>query len=68
MRTVSKSTNPLDPQSHPTYLSRLRMQKYDSRPFHIEFRGYQVLDGVNEFQIVLKDVPSYQQAGLQENG
>ena len=64
----TKSTNPLDPQSHPSYLSRLRLQKYDSRPFHIEFRGYQVLNGVTEFQIVLKDVPSYQQPGFKKTG
>ncbi len=33
----TQSTNPLDPQSHPSYLSRLRLQKYESRPFHIQF-------------------------------
>jgi hypothetical protein len=64
----TKSTNPLDPQSHPTYLSRIRLQKYDSRPFHIQFRGYQQLGGIFEFQIFLKDVPSYSQPGLKKTG
>jgi hypothetical protein len=64
----SKATNPLDPQSHPSYLSRLRLQKYESRPFHITFRGIQQLAGVDEFQIVLKDVPSYDQPGLKKTG
>lgn len=62
------STNPLDPQSHPSYLSRLRLQKYDSRPFHIQFRGYQDLNGTKYFQIYLKDVPSYNQPGLKKTG
>lgn len=64
----SKSTNPLDPQSHPSYLSRLRLQKYDSRPFHIQFRGYQQLNGQDVFQIYLKDVPSSQQPGFKKTG
>jgi hypothetical protein len=64
----TKSTNPLDPASHPSYLSRLRMQNYDSRSFHIQFRGYQVLDGVTYFQIALKDVPSDQQPRLKKVG
>ena len=38
----SQSTNPHDPDSHPSYLSLLRLQKYEPRPFHIQFRGYQV--------------------------
>jgi hypothetical protein len=64
----TKSTNPLDSQSHPTYLSRIRLQKYDSRPFHIQFRGYQQLGGIFEFQIFLKDVPSDSQPGLKKTG
>ena len=64
----SKSTSPLDPTSHPSYLSRIRLQKYDSRPFHIQFRGYQQLGGIYEFQIFLKDVPSYSQPGLKKEG
>jgi hypothetical protein len=64
----TKSTNPLDPQSHPSYLSRIRLQKYDSRPFHIQFRGYQQLAGTYEFQIFLKDVPSDGQPGLKKTG
>jgi hypothetical protein len=64
----TKSTNPLDPQSHPSYLSRLRLQKYDSRPFHIQFRGIEQIDGVNNFQIYLKDEPSYNQPKLKKTG
>jgi hypothetical protein len=64
----SKSTNPLDVKSHPTYLSRLRLQKYDSRAFHMQFRGYQQLDGVNYFQIYLKDEPGYNQPKLKKTG
>jgi hypothetical protein len=62
------STDPLDSQSHPSYLSRIRLQKYESRPFHIQFLGIQQLAGTNEFQISLKDVPSYQQPGLKKTG
>jgi hypothetical protein len=64
----SKSTSPRDPQSHPTYLSRVRLQKYDSRPFHIQFRGYQMLNGVYQFQINLADEPSYNQPRLKKTG
>jgi len=64
----TKSTNPLDPASHPSYFSRLRLQKYDSRPFHIQFRGYQDLSGVTVFQIYLKDVPSYKQPKFLKTG
>jgi hypothetical protein len=64
----TKSTNPLDPQSHPSYLSRLRLQKYDSRPFHLQFRGIEQIGGVNFFQIYLKDVPSSEQPSLKKTG
>jgi hypothetical protein len=64
----SKSTNPLDPHSHPSYLARLRMQRYDSRPFHLKFNGYQQLEGVYNFQIFLQDVPSSQQPRLKKTG
>jgi hypothetical protein len=52
----SKSTNPLDPQSHPSYFSRLRLEKFDVRPFHIEFVGTVTLNGQNLFEIALLDV------------
>jgi len=64
----TKSTNPLDAQSHPSYLSRLRLDKYDSRPFHIQFRGYQQLGSDTLFQIYLKDVPSAQQPKFKKTG
>jgi len=64
----SKSTNPRDPTSHPSYLSRLRLDKYDSRPFHIQFRGKEQLNGVLNFQIYLKDAPSSKQPGFKKTG
>jgi hypothetical protein len=64
----TKSSNPLDPNSHPGYLSRLRMQKYDSQPFHMTFRGYDPEGGTYVFQIVLSDVPSEQQPGFKKTG
>lgn len=64
----SKSTNPQDAKSHPDYLARLRLQKYDLRPFHIQFTGYQQLNGVYVFQLRLKDVPSYKQPPLKKTG
>jgi hypothetical protein len=64
----SKATNPLDPESHPPYLSRLRLAKYDVRPFHIEFVGVVTLDNQNEFQITLLDVPPSGQPPLKKTG
>jgi len=64
----SKSTNPLDAQGHPGYLARLRLQKYEQRPFHIQFKGYQQLNGVYIFQLYLNDVPSYNQPPLKKSG
>jgi len=64
----SKSANPLDPQSHPDYLSRLRLQKFETQAFHIQFKGYQQLNGVYLFQLYLKDVPSYNQPPLKKTG
>jgi hypothetical protein len=64
----TQSTNPLDNNSHPSYLSRLRLQKYESRPFHIQFKGYQQLNGTYLFQIYLNDVPSSNQPPLKKTG
>jgi hypothetical protein len=64
----SKSTNPLDAKDHPSYLARLRLQKYELQPFHIQFKGYQQLNGVYVFQLYLKDVPSYNQPPLKKTG
>jgi len=64
----SKSTDPLDPKSHPDYLARLRLQKFDQRAFHIRFTGYQQLNGVYVFQLHLDDVPSYNQPPLKKTG
>jgi len=64
----SKSTNPLEVKSHPDYLARLRLQKYELRAFHIQFKGYQQLNGVYVFQLHLEDVPSYNQPPLKKTG
>ncbi len=64
----TKSSNPTDPQSHPSYLARLRLQKYDLRPFHIQFKGYEQLNGETLFQLYLNDVPSYNQPPLKKTG
>jgi hypothetical protein len=64
----TKSTNPLDPKEHPGYLSRLRLQKYDLREFHIQFKGYQQLNGVYLFQLYLNDVSSSEQPALKKTG
>lgn len=64
----SKSTDPQDPKSHPEYLARLRLAQYELRPFHIQFTGYQQLNGVYVFQLRLKDVPSYNQPPLLKTG
>jgi len=64
----SKSTNPLDAKEHPDYLARLRLQKSETRPFHIQFKGYQQLNGVYIFQLYLNDVPSYNQPPLLKTG
>ena len=64
----TKSSNPLDPKDHPDYLARLRLEKYDLRPFHIKFTGYQQLNGIYLFQLHLDDVPSYNQPQLKKTG
>lgn len=64
----SKSTNPLDPKSHPSYLSRLRLMKYEARPFHIQFKGYEQVNGEYVFQIYLQDIASGQQPPLKKTG
>jgi hypothetical protein len=64
----TKSTNPLDPNSHPSLLARLRMQKYDSTPFHMTFRGYEKEGDTYFFQIYLSDLASSAQPGLKKTG
>jgi hypothetical protein len=64
----TKSSSPLDPNAHPSYLSRLRMQKYDSQPFHMTFRGYEKEGDTYFFQIYLSDVSSSQQPSLKKTG
>jgi len=64
----SQATDPNDAKSHPDYLSRLRLQKYEQQPFHIFFNGYQQLNGVYLFQLHLSDEPSYSQPQLKKTG
>ena len=64
----SKSTNPTDAKSHPDFITRMRLQQYESTPFHIQFLGYQKLNGQDVFQIYLKDVSGSQQPGLKKTG
>ncbi len=64
----SQSCNPLDAQSHPSYLARLRLQKYESRSFHIQFKGYQQLNGIYVFQLHLSDVESNKQPPMKRTG
>jgi len=64
----SKSTNPLDAKSHPDYLARLRLQKSESRPFHIQFKGYNQVNGIYVFQLNLDDVDSRNQPPMKKIG
>ena len=64
----TQSTDPNDAKSHPDFLSRLRLQKFEQQPFHIFFNGYQQLNGVYLFQFHLSDVPSYNQPQLKKTG
>jgi hypothetical protein len=66
--TGAHATNPLDSKDHPTYLSRLRLEKFDVRQFHIQFVGVVSLDGKNLFQIALQDVGAGGQPGLKHTG
>ena len=52
----------------PQIISHLRLVKCENRPFHIEFRGYQEIEGVYQFQLYLSDVPSDQQPRLKKKG
>jgi hypothetical protein len=64
----TKSTNPNDPKDHPSYLSRLRLQKYDLKPFRIQFKGYNQVGGDYVFQLQLADMPSFNQPSMKKTG
>jgi len=64
----TNATNPHDPKSHPDYLARLRLQKYESTPFHIKFMGIEQIGGINEYQLYFQDSPSEKQPGLKKEG
>lgn len=50
-------TDPLDPQSRPSLLFKLRVEQYTKVPFRIQFRGYapDATDGRMQFQLNLLD-------------
>jgi hypothetical protein len=64
----TNSTDPNDPKSHPDYLARLRLQKYETRPFHIQFKGYNQVNGEYLFQLHLNDVESDKQPAMLKSG
>jgi hypothetical protein len=64
----SKSTDPSDPKSHPDYLARLRLQKFETRPFHVQFKGYNQVNGEYLFQLHLSDVQSDKQPAMLKSG
>jgi hypothetical protein len=64
----SKSTDPNNPKSHPDYLNRLRLQKYEAQPFHILFYGYNQINGKMLFQLHLDDVDADKQPSLKATG
>ena len=64
----TKSTDPSDPKSHPDYLARLRLKKYETRPFHIQFKGYNQVNGEYLFQLHLNDVESDKQPAMLKSG
>jgi len=64
----ANATDPNDAKSHPDYMNRLRLQKYESVPFHILFFGYQQLNGKMLFQLHLDDVDPDKQPPLKATG
>ena len=46
-------TDPLDPNSHPPYLTKLRLKQFKKNPFRLKFEAY---DGEGSFQINTVDV------------
>ena len=64
----ANASDPNDPKSHPSYLSRLRLQKFEAQPFHILFFGYQQLNGKMLFQMHLDDVDADKQPPLKTTG
>jgi hypothetical protein len=64
----TKSSDPSNPKSHPDYLARLRLQKFETRPFHIQFKGYNQVNGEYLFQLHLNDVDSDKQPAMLKTG
>jgi TPR repeat protein/serine/threonine protein kinase len=66
--STSALTPPSTPTVHPNFISYLRLQKYDAKAFHIEFRGYQQLNGREYAQFFLADLPAANQPPLLKVG
>ncbi|MES2308660.1 MAG: Amuc_1099 family pilus-like system protein [Verrucomicrobiota bacterium] len=51
---LSKGTNPIDPQSHPAYVSRLRVKDLKSNKVSFKFTSVQQLDGQDVYSIIVE--------------
>jgi hypothetical protein len=50
----SKGTNPIDPQSHPPYISKLRVKDLKSNKVSFKFTSVQQLDGQDVYSIIIE--------------
>ncbi len=49
----TKATDPMDPNSHPDYITRLRLKEVQLRKFEMKFTSMQELDGKPIFSVIL---------------
>lgn len=50
-------TEPLVKESHPPFIVKLKVLQYNPKPFHIDVRSYQELDGQMTIMVELPDSP-----------
>lgn len=50
----AQGTNPIDPQSHPSYVSRLRLKELKTSKVEFKFTTVQQLDGQDVFSIIVE--------------
>jgi len=50
-------TEPLQKESHPPFITKLKVLQYNPKPFHIDVRSYQELDGQMTVMIELPESP-----------
>lgn len=50
-------TEPLSKESHPAFITKLRVLQYSPKSFHIDVRSYQELDGQMTVMVELPDSP-----------